>query len=195
MVALVSTGVGLVIGLVSGMLRLIDAFIMRLLDGFMAIPPILLAIALVAITEASIPNVILAISVPEIPRVTRLVRSVVLTLREAVFVEAAVVAGTRLFVMLWRHILPNTLGPLLVQATYVCASAMLTEAILGFLGAGSPPEIPSWGNIMSEGRNYVFVAGWVLFFPGLFLAGTVLAVNLLGDSLRDSLDPHMRRKL
>jgi len=191
-VAIFSTVFGLAIGLVSGYIRIVDAIVMRVMDGLMSIPPVLLAIALMALTRASMQNVILAITVAEIPRVSRLVRGVVLTLREQPFVEAAVATGTRLPAILIRHILPNTLAPLIVQATYICASAIITEAVLSFIGAGTPPTIPSWGNIMAEGRSLFQVAGYIIFFPAVFLSITVLAVNLLGDGLRDALDPQQQ---
>jgi peptide/nickel transport system permease protein len=194
-VALFSTAVGLAIGLVTGFIRWLDAVVMRIMDGLMSIPPVLLAIALMALTRASLENVILAITLAEVPRVVRLVRGLVLTLREQPYVEAAVAAGTTLPRILVRHILPNTVAPLLVQATYVCASAMITEAILSFIGAGTPPNIPSWGNIMAEARSLFQIAGYLIFFPGVFLSLTVLAVNLLGDGMRDALDPRLARRM
>ena len=194
-VALISVTIGLVIGLVAGYVRWVDAIVMRIMDGVMAIPGVLLAIALISLAGASLTNVIIAISIPEIPRVVRLVRSVVLTIREQPYVEAAISVGSPLYKILFKHILPNTIAPLIVQATYVCASAVVIEAILSFLGAGTPPEIPSWGNIMAEGRIYFQVAPWILFFPGTLLAITVLAVNILGDGLRDSLDPRIARRM
>ena len=194
-VAAISVAGGLTIGLLAGYVRWVDTIVMRVMDGVMAIPGVLLAIALISLTGAGVGNVIIAITVPEIPRVVRLVRSVVLTIREQPYVEAAVAGGTRLPKILWMHILPNTVAPLIVQATYVCASAIVIEAILSFLGAGTPPEIPSWGNIMAEGRVYVQVAPWMIFFPGVFLAVAVLAVNILGDGLRDSLDPRIARRM
>jgi len=194
-VAVITVALGLVIGLLSGYLRSIDAIIMRVMDGLMAIPAILLAIALISLSGATLTTVIIAIMVPEIPRVVRVVRSVVLTVREEPYVEAAIASGTRLPLMLYRHILPNTIAPLIVQATYICGSAMLTESILGFLGAGIPPEIPSWGNIMSEGRTYFQLSPWIIFYPGIALAVTVLAVNIVGDGLRDTLDPRIARKM
>ena len=194
-VATIATAVGLTIGLLAGYIRWVDAVVMRIMDGLMAIPGVLLAIALISLAGASITNVIIAITIPEIPRVVRLVRAVVLTVREQPYVEAAVSVGTRLPKILLKHILPNTLAPLIVQATYVCASAVVIEAILSFLGAGTPPEIPSWGNIMAEGRTYFQIAPWMIFFPGVFLAITVLAVNILGDGLRDSLDPRIARRM
>ncbi len=194
-VALLATGLGLGIGLVCGFVRRIDNLVMRVMDGIMAVPGILLAFALVALTRPGLVTVIAAITIPEIPRVTRLVRSVVLSLREFVYVEAARTVGTRFLRLLWRHILPNAIAPLVVQASYVFASAVITEAILSFLGAGIPPDVPSWGNIVAEGRERIFIAFHIVAFPGLFLTITVLAVNLMGDGLRDSLDPRMRRRL
>ena len=194
-VALLSTAIGLAIGLVTGFVRWLDAVLMRVMDGLMSIPSVLLAIALISLTTASLRNVILAITITEIPRVVRLVRALVLTLREQPYIDAAVASGTRLPTILLRHILPNTLAPLLVQATYICASAMITEAILSFIGAGTPPNIPSWGNIMAEARSLIQVAGTILLFPGIFLSLTVLSVNLLGDGLRDALDPRLARRI
>jgi peptide/nickel transport system permease protein len=194
-VALLASLAGLAIGLVSGFLRWADGFVMRVMDGVMSIPPILLAIALMALTRGSVGNVITAITIAEIPRVSRLVRSVVLSLREQPYVDAAVAAGTRTITILLRHILPNTVAPMTVQATYVCASAMIVEAILSFIGAGTPPTIPSWGNIMAEGRALWQVKPYIVFFPAIFLSVTVLAVNLLGDGLRDALDPRMKKRL
>jgi peptide/nickel transport system permease protein len=192
-VALLSTALGLAIGLVTGFVRRLDAVVMRVMDGLMAIPAILLAIALISVSRASVRTVILAVTIPEVPRVVRLVRSVVLTLRDQLFVEAAVSRGARLPRILAFHIMPNAVAPLIVQATYVAASAIIIEAILSFLGAGTPPHIPSWGNVIAEGRTYVMVAPWIVLFPGVFLTLVVLGVNLLGDGLRDTLDPRLRR--
>jgi peptide/nickel transport system permease protein len=186
---------GLFIGLVSGYFRRVDAVVMRLMDGLMAIPAILLAIALVALTRASVGTVIFAITIPEIPRVVRLVRAVVLSVREAPYVEAAVAGGTPIWKILLRHILPNTIAPLIVQATYICASAILIEAALSFLGAGTPPEIPTWGNMIAQSRLFLSRAPWTIFCPGIALALVVLAVNLLGDGLRDRLDPRLARRM
>ncbi|MBK9244096.1 MAG: ABC transporter permease [Burkholderiales bacterium] len=194
-VAVLATSIGLAIGLVTGYLRWLDAVMMRVMDGLMSIPSVLLAIALISLTRASLENVIIAIAITEVPRVVRLVRSLVLTLREQPYVEAAIASGTRLPAILLRHILPNTVAPLLVQATYICASAMITEAILSFVGAGTPPNIPSWGNIMAEARSLIQVAPTILLFPGIFLSLTVLSVNLLGDGLRDALDPRLARRM
>ena len=193
-VGILASLVGLAIGLFSGFIRWADGFIMRVMDALMSIPPILLAVALMALTRASVGNVIMAITIAEIPRVSRLVRGVVLSLREQPYVEAAVAAGTRTRMIILRHILPNTLAPMTVQATYVCASAMIVEAILSFIGAGTPPIVPSWGNIMAEGRALWQVKPYIVFFPAVFLSITVLAVNLLGDGLRDALDPRMANR-
>jgi peptide/nickel transport system permease protein len=194
-VAVLSIAIGLAIGLATGFLRWLDAIVMRVMDGLMSIPSVLLAIALMALTKASVGNVIAAITLAEVPRVVRLVRGLVLSLREQPFVEAAVAAGTSLPLILVRHILPNTVAPLLVQGTYICASAMITEAILSFIGAGTPPNVPSWGNIMAEARSLFQIAGYLILFPGIFLSLTVLAVNLLGDGMRDALDPRLARRM
>ncbi|MET0742141.1 MAG: ABC transporter permease [Microvirga sp.] len=187
--------IGVMIGLVAGYFRLVDLIVMRVMDGLMAIPTFLLAIALVSLTRAGIGTVIAALTIPEIPRVVRLVRSVVLTVREEPFVEAAISVGTPTPMILVRHILPSTIAPLLVLGTYVCASAILIEAALSFLGTGLPPEIPSWGNMISEGRTFFQVAPRLVFLPSLFLALTVLGVNLLGDGLRDTLDPRIAKRM
>ena len=194
-VAALATLAGLAIGLVAGFVRWSDGIIMRFVDGLMSIPPIRLAVALMAVTRGSVGNVIVAITIAEIPRVTRLVRSVVLSLREQAYVDSAVTSGTRTPMIILRHILPNTLAPMLVQATYICASAMIVESILSFIGAGTPPTIPSWGNIMAEGRALWQVKPFIVFFPALFLSAAVLSVNLLGDGLRDALDPRMAKSL
>ncbi|MGE0769574.1 MAG: ABC transporter permease [Hyphomicrobiaceae bacterium] len=194
-VAALATLIGLVLGVICGYYRRADAIVMRVMDGMMAIPAILLAIALITLMKASLLIVIVAIAVPELPRVVRLVRSVVLSVRARPFIDAAVASGTRNVRIMVRHILPNTVAPLIVQATYVCASAILTEAGLSFLGAGTPPEIPSWGNVISGGRTFFQIASWIIFFPGLFLAITVLAINLVGDGLRDMLDPRIARRM
>ncbi len=194
-VAFCASILGTFIGLVAGFVRGLDAVVMRVMDGLMSIPPILLAIALMALTRASVQNVVVAISIAEFPRVSRLVRGVVLSLREQPYVEAAIASGTRVPVIIWKHILPNTLAPLMVQATFICASAMITEATLSFIGAGTPPIIPSWGNIMAEGRALWQVKPYIVFFPAIFLSITVLAVNLLGDGLRDALDPRLAKRL
>ena len=194
-VAFIATAIGLVVGVLCGYYRRVDDTVMRIMDGLMAIPAILLAIALITLMKASLLIVIVAISIPEIPRVVRLVRSVVLTVRSLPYIEAAVASGTRGRIIMTRHILPTTVAPLIVQATYVCASAILIEAGLSFLGAGTPPEIPSWGNVISLGRAYFQISPWIIFFPGLMLAIAVLAINLVGDGLRDTLDPRIARRM
>jgi peptide/nickel transport system permease protein len=194
-VAVLASLLGLVLGLVSGYLRSLDGILMRVMDGVMSVPPILLAIALMALTRASVENVIVAITIAEFPRMARLVRGVVLSLREQPFVDAAITAGTSTPRVIWAHILPNTVAPLSVQATYICGSAMIVESILSFIGAGTPPIIPSWGNIMADGRTLWQVKPYIILFPAIFLSLTVLAVNLLGDGLRDALDPRMAKRL
>jgi peptide/nickel transport system permease protein len=194
-VAVASVLIGTLIGVVAGFIRWLDGIVMRIMDGLMAIPGILLAIALVSLSGASQLTVIIAITVPEVPRVVRLVRSVVLSVREEPYVEAAISVGTPLPRLLWRHVLPACVPPLIVQATYIAASAMLTEAILSFLGAGTPPEIPSWGNMMAEGRTFFPIAPWIVLLPGIALALTILAINVLGDALRDRLDPKLAKRM
>ena len=193
--ALVSLAFGIAFGLVSGFVRWLDGPLMRVMDGVMAIPAILIAIALVAMWRGSLLTVVVAIAIPEIPRVTRLVRSLVLTIREEPYVEAAISLGTPTLKIMWRHILPNTVAPLIVQGTFICASGILVEAILSFLGVGLPPDIPTWGNVMAEGRAQFNEYPHNIFFPGIFLAITVLAVNILGDGLRDTLDPKMAKRV
>ena len=192
--AVVSVVVGLAIGLVSGFFRWADAIIMRIMDGLMAIPSILLAIAVVSLSGASVKTVLAAIIIPEIPRVVRLVRSVVLSAREEPYVESAIAIGSSLPKILWRHLMPNTFAPLIVQGTYICASAILTEAILSFLGAGINPETPTWGNIMAEGRAFFQVKPSLIFWPGLMLSIAILSINLIGDATRDALDPRMKQR-
>jgi peptide/nickel transport system permease protein len=194
-VAVIAIIIGLALGLIAGYVHVAGAPIMRVMDGLMAIPTMLLAIALISLTRASVSTVIIAISIPEIPRVVRLVRSVVLTVRGQPFIEAAVAGGAQTPKIIMRHILPSTLGPLIVQASYVCASAILIEAALSFLGAGSPPEIPSWGNMIASSRLYLGRSPWTVFAPGIALALTVLAINLVGDGLRDRLDPRLARRM
>lgn len=193
--ALLAAAFGVVCGLAAGYIRWLDGPLMRVMDGIMAIPAILIAIAVVALWRASLPTVIVAIAIPEIPRVTRLVRALVLSIREEPYVEAAVALGTPTHKIMFGHILPNTIAPLLVQGTYICAFSILLEAILSFLGVGLPPDIPTWGNIMAEGRVQFVAYPHNVFFPGVFLAVTVLAVNILGDGLRDTLDPKMAKRV
>ena len=192
--AILATVIGLAIGLVSGFFPTLDAILMRVVDGLMAIPSILLAIAIVALSGASLWTVMVAIVIPEVPRVVRLVRSVVLSARGEPYVEAAISVGTPTFKILTKHLLPNTIPPLIVQATYICAAAILTEAILSFLGAGINPETPTWGNIMAEGRVYFPIKPGLILWPGLVLSIAILSVNLLGDSVRDALDPRMSKR-
>ncbi|HWK13043.1 MAG TPA: ABC transporter permease [Rhizobiaceae bacterium] len=194
-VALVATLAGIVLGLLSGYVRMLDAVIMRTMDGLMAIPSILLAIAMMSIMRASITLIVIAIAITELPRVVRLVRSLVLGIREQTYVHAAIAIGNRTPRLLRRHILPNIIPPLIVQATFIFAVAVMIEATLSFLGVGTPPEIPSWGNIIAESRIFVMIAFWTILFPGLFLAIMVLAINILGDGLRDMLDPRLARRM
>ena len=195
LVSMVAVACGLLIGLVAGYFRRLDPIVMRIMDGIMAIPGLLLAVTLVALAGANIASMVVAISIPEIPRIARLVRSVVLSVREAPFVEVSVGMGTPTWKVILRHILPSTLNPLVVQATFVCGAAILTEAALGFLGLGFPPEIPSLGSIIAEGRPFFQRAPWVVLYPGIFLALLILSVNLFGDALRDRLDPRMARQI
>lgn len=194
-VAAFAVAVGLLLGMAAGYVRALDSALMRVMDALMAIPAILLAIALVSLARASVTIVIVAITIPEIPRVVRLVRAVVLSVRERAYVEAAVAGGTPTPLILLRHIAPNTIAPLIVQATYIAASAILVEASLSFLGAGTPPDIPSWGNMIAQSRNFLARAPWTILFPGAALALVVLAINLVGDGLRDHLDPRLARRM
>ncbi|AOB25523.1 MULTISPECIES: ABC transporter permease [Bordetella] len=194
-VAALSTVIGVVIGLAAGFVRWVDAVVMRIMDGFMSIPTILLAIALIALTRASLQNVIIAITIAEVPRVVRLVRGLVLSLREQPYVEAAVAAGASRLRIVARHIFPNTLAALMVQATYICGVAILAEASLSFIGAGVPPSVPSWGNIMAEGRALWQIKPHLIAFPAVFLSITILAINMLGDGLRDAVDPRMAKRI
>ncbi|TNF59603.1 MAG: ABC transporter permease [Rhodobacteraceae bacterium] len=194
-VAAIAIVIGMAIGVLAGYVRWLDGIIMRVMDGLMAIPAILLAIAVVSLFSAGLLSVIIAIVVPEVPRVVRLVRSIVLSIREEPYVEAAITAGTRTPTLLVRHVLPNTIAPLIVQGTFIVASAIIVEAILSFLGIGIPPEIPTWGNIMAEGRSVFQLHPHNILYPGIILAITVLAVNMLGDGLRDTLDPRFAKRV
>jgi len=194
-VSLASMVIGGTIGLLAGYFRALDAVVMRVMDGLMAIPGILLAVAMLSLSKASVQTVIVAITIPEIPRVVRLMRAVVLSIREQTFVQGAIASGSRLPRILLRHILPNAVTPMTVQATYIAASAVLIEAYLGFLGVGTPPEIPSWGNIIADGRNFIMLAIWNVMFPGVFLGIMVLSINVLGDGVRDLLDPRIARRM
>jgi peptide/nickel transport system permease protein len=194
-VAALSVAVGLAIGLVAGYIRWLDGIVMRFMDGLMAIPAILLAMGVVSLSRAGVVAVVIAIVIPEIPRVVRLVRSIVLSIREEPYVEAAITVGTPTPTLLVRHVLPNTLAPLIVQGTFICGSAILIEAVLSFLGIGIPPETPTWGNIMAEGRSLFRIFPHNIFYPGVFLAFAVLAINMLGDGLRDTLDPRFAKRV
>lgn len=195
LVASIAIIVGMFVGLIAGYFRLADGIIMRIMDGMMAIPAILLAIAVVSVFGAGLVSVIVAIVVAEVPRVVRLVRSVVLSIREEPYVEAAITAGTPTPTLLIRHVLPNTLAPLIVQGTFIVASAIIIEAILSFLGIGIPPETPTWGNIMAEGREAFQLFPFIIMYPGAILALTVLSVNILGDGLRDTMDPRFSKRV
>ena len=192
--AVVAMAFGILLGLCAGFLRWLDGPLMRVMDGVMAIPAILITISLVAMWRGSLATAVVAIAIPEIPRVTRLVRALVLTIRKEPYVEAAISLGTPTWRIMARHILPNCVAPLVVQGTFICASGILTEAILSFLGVGLPPDIPTWGNVMAEGRAQFNEYPHNIFFPGIFLALTVLSVNILGDGLRDTLDPKMAKR-
>ena len=194
-VAALSVTIGLCIGLIAGYIRWLDSLIMRVMDGLMAIPAILLAMGVVSLSRAGLLAVVIAIVIPEIPRVVRLVRAIVLSIREEPYVEAAITVGTPTPTLLVRHVLPNTLAPLIVQGTFICANAILIEAILSFLGIGIPPETPTWGNIMAEGRSLFRIYPHNIFYPGVCLAFAVLAINMLGDGLRDTLDPRFAKRV
>ena len=195
MVAALSVAVGLTVGLIAGYIRWLDGFIMRIMDGLMAIPAILLAMGVVSLSRAGLVAVVIAIVIPDIPRVVRLVRAIVLSIREEPYVEAAITVGTPTPTLLVRHVLPNTVAPLIVQGTFICGSAILIEAILSFLGIGIPPETPTWGNIMAEGRSLFRIYPHNIFYPGVCLAFAVLAINMLGDGLRDTLDPRFAKRV
>ncbi|MGE0851738.1 MAG: ABC transporter permease [Hyphomicrobiaceae bacterium] len=194
-VALLSVAIGLTIGLIAGYIRWLDGPIMRVMDGLMAIPAVLLAMGVVSLSRAGLLAVVIAIVVPEIPRVVRLVRAIVLSIREEPYVEAAITVGTPTPTLLVRHVLPNTIAPLIVQGTFICGAAILIEAILSFLGIGIPPETPTWGNIMAEGRSLFRIYPHNIFYPGVCLALAVLAINMLGDGLRDTLDPRFAKRV
>lgn len=193
-VALLAVFFGTAAGLLSGYFRWVDAVMMRVMDGFMSIPAILFAISLIAMFGNALVIVVTAIAIPSIPRIARLVRSVVLSVREEPYVEAAIALDTPVWKILLRHILPNATAPLIVQGTYVCAEAILVEAILSFLGVGMPVEAATWGNIMAEGRSQFNAYPHMVLLPGIFLVLTILSVNILGDGLRDSLDPKFSKR-
>ena len=184
---------GVVFGLLGGYYRPLDNVLMRIMDGFMAFPPIILAIALMASLGPSVVNVIVALGVVYVPRVARIVRGSVLVIRETPYVEAARALGVPDLTVLRRHVLPNCLSPVIVQGTFIFAAAVLGEAALSFLGVGVPPQIPSWGNVLAEGRLYLQQAPWLTLFPGAAIMACILGLNLFGDGLRDMLDPKMQR--
>jgi peptide/nickel transport system permease protein len=192
-VALLASAIGLTFGVIAGYFRMADRVMMPVVDGMMAIPGVLLAVALVSLLGGGLATVIIAIAIPEIPRMIRLARGVTLSVREQAFVSAAVSIGTPTPLILWRHITPNTVPTVTVQATYACASAIITEAVLSFLGVGGS-TLPSWGQMIAEARSYIQTAPWLIAFPGLFLSLLVLSVNVLGDQLRDILDPRVARR-
>lgn len=191
-VVLLSFVGGIVFGLLGGYYRPLDNVLMRIMDGFMAFPGIILAIALMASLGPSVVNVILALGIVYVPRVARIVRGSVLVIRETPYVEAALALGVSDPVVLARHVLPNCLSPVIVQGTFIFAAAVLGEAALSFLGVGVPPQIPSWGNVMAEGRLYLQQAPWLTLFPGAAIMACILGLNLFGDGLRDLLDPKMQ---
>jgi peptide/nickel transport system permease protein len=193
-VAVATSVLGGLIGLVTGFVQRVDAPVMRLMDGLMAFPGIILAIGIMAVRGAEVSNVILALTVVNTPRMARVVRSVVLGLSRTQFVEAAESTGCSVWRVLLVHLLPNTLSPLIVQASFVFAEAVLGEATLSFLGAGAPPSVPSWGGMLSESRLFLSQASWTMIAPGAALTITVFALNLLGDGLRDLLDPRLRNR-
>ena len=194
-VAAITITVGAMIGLAVGYFRTLDSIVMRIMDGLMSIPSLILALAMVALLGGSVQNVIIALCVVETPRAVRVVRSSVLSIREFMFVDAARALGVPTYRILARHILPNTVAPLIVMGTFICAGSILAESYLSFLGVGPPPEVPSWGNVMAEGRNHISRAVWVIMFPGFFLTLTVLGINLVGDGLRDNLDPRLKTRM
>ncbi|MFK3781300.1 ABC transporter permease [Agrobacterium sp. NPDC089420] len=189
-----SIAIGLVIGLLCGYIRIFDSIVMRIMDGIMAIPAVLLAITIVTLLGAGFWTVLLAIIIPEIPRVVRLVRAVVLSARTEFYIEAAIVLGSRTGRILWKHLVPSTIAPLIVQGSYICASAILTEAVLSFLGAGISPSTPTWGNIIADGRSFFQIKPALIFWPGIMLSATILAINIIGDFMRDVLDPKSNKR-
>lgn len=193
MTALIASGIGTLVALIAGYYRWLDEIVMRLLDGLMALPGVLLAIAIMAAVGPRVSNVVLALSIVYMPRCARVARSAVLVAREQVFVEAANALGAKDTGVMLRHILPGISTPVLIQATYVFATAVLLEAALSFLGAGAPPTVPSLGAMLSDGRLLMRQAPWMTIFPGAVISLTVLGVNMIGDGLRDALDPRLRK--
>lgn len=193
-VAVLSSALGLVIGLYASFYKLLDHILMRICDGLVAIPGILLAIALMAALGASAGNVIIALTIVFTPNIARIVRASALVVREQTYIEAMLAQGAGNSRIIWRHIAPNVLSPLLVQATFVFAEAIISEAALSFLGAGIAPPEPSWGNILQAGKLVIYKAWWMVVFPGTAIILSVLSLNIVGDGLRDYLDPHLKQK-
>lgn len=193
-VTIAAVAIGVLLAMIAGYHRYLDLVIMRIMDGVMAMPGLLLALSIVAVVGPGLLTILIAITIPEIPRVVRLVRSVVLSAAEEPYVEAARSLGSSRQKILLRHLLPNAVSPLVVLGSYICASAILTEAVLSFLGVGISSTTASWGNIMSDGRIYFQIAPRLIFWPALFLSLTILSVNMIGDVLRDRLDPRLSRR-
>jgi peptide/nickel transport system permease protein len=193
-VTCIASILGMIIGLYASYYSFLDHILMRICDGLMAIPGILLAIALMAALGPSAMNVIIALSIVFTPSIARIVRSSAIVVREQTYIEAMHAQGASAFRIIWRHIAPNTISPLVVQATFIFAETIISEAALSFLGAGIPVPDPSWGNILQAGKLVIFKAWWMVVFPGLAIILSVLGLNLLGDGLRDLLDPHSSRK-
>ncbi len=191
-VVLVTGLAGTVIGLAAGYFRRLDEPLMRAMDALMAFPAVMLALAIAAALGPSAVNAVIALSVVYIPRTARIVRASVLVVREMEYVQAALAFGGRHLWILRRHVLPNSLAPLIVQLTFIFAYAVLAESILSFLGVGPPPPTPTWGNMIAEGKDYIREAWWIALWPGLAICLTVLGLNLLGDGLRDVLDPRLK---
>ncbi len=193
-VTVISSILGMIIGLYASYYTVLDHILMRICDGLMSIPGILLAIALMAALGPSATNVIIALSIVFTPNIARIVRSSALVIREQTYIEAMHAQGASTFRIIWRHIAPNTISPLVVQATFVFAETIISEAALSFLGAGIPAPEPSWGNILFAGKLVIFKAWWMVVFPSLAIILSVLGLNFLGDGLRDFIDPHSSRK-
>ncbi|WP_052360754.1 ABC transporter permease [Oceanobacillus manasiensis] len=194
-VALISTVLGTITGLIAGYYKRADFVIMRIIDGMLAFPSLLLALALVAALGGSVSNIIIALSFSFWPVMTRIVRSAVLQINSIQYVEAAKTSGIGDLVILFRYVLPNVLSPIIVQGTFIFAKAILAEAALSFLGVGVEPSTPTWGNMLQEAQIYISIAPWFSIFPGIAIVITVLTLNILGDGLRDSFDPHAKGKV
>lgn len=192
-VALISSVLGLIVGIYASYYKWLDHLLMRIADGIMAFPGLLLALALMAALGAQVSNVVIAVSIVATPYIARVVRSEALALKEQTFIEATRALGASNARIMWLHIAPNTLSSLIVQATFIFAEAIIIEAALSFLGAGVPAPGPSWGNILSDGKTYIYKAWWMTFFPGVTITLSIIGLNLFGDGLRDLLDPHSSR--